>query len=142
MESIIGLDHYSTFTEKTPVRVAEYLTSVTLAKFKTLFSPDDKDVEVYYNRVVAWATSICAQGAKQDSHVEQTYNYSTGGGRIYSSGNGLTIQGLSVPVRGIVCRDHMVDIDMVNAHPTLLLYLLNSKKINMKPEEYEALATR
>ena len=75
---------------------------------------------------------ICANGS-----ITRVYNYSlstpTGmGGRLFGP---TSIQFVPREIRGLLMK-HTTDIDMKNAHPTILLYLCNKYNIKCPQLEY------
>ena len=60
------------------------------------------------------------------------------GGRLYACGG---IQGIQSDFRGLLMKDTTTDIDMVNAHPTILKYICNQKNI-LCPNLKEFIANR
>jgi len=61
---------------------------------------------------------------KNNGVIEQNYEYSKNmkdAGRIFVQGFG--VQGLKKKLRGYLCCDYYHDFDMINAHPTILLYM-------------------
>jgi len=59
--------------------------------------------------------------------IKVTYKQRNGVGRRFAS-KGLSLQSLCRQMRHTIARDY-VDIDMVNAHPTLLLFVCEQLKI-------------
>ena len=51
-----------------------------------------------------------------------------GGGRFFSNGS-LSLQSFAREVRHTIARDYYVDIDMVNAHPTIFAYICKKHEI-------------
>lgn len=62
----------------------------------------------------------------KDGYSMVTYKYSHQKGRLYAEG-ALSIQGFSKSIRNILAKGLYHDIDMCNAHPTLLYQLCQKK---------------
>ena len=56
-----------------------------------------------------------------DSDRIITYAQSRGHGRMFAT-QPLSLQSMCKRVRHTICKDLMIDVDMVNAHPTSCLY--------------------
>lgn len=76
---------------------------------------------------------------KEDGSISVNYNYSRNlvdKGRLYAQ-NSLSLQNLKREIRHELARDIYRDIDMVNAHPTLILQFCKKNKIECAQlEEY------
>lgn len=62
----------------------------------------------------------------QKDKINKTYHYSSNfqnRGRIFCKGFG--VQKCQHKIRGFLIRDRVVDLDMCNAHPTILLWIMN-----------------
>ena len=65
----------------------------------------------------------------KDGKTEVNYKRNRGLGRAHAIG-GLSQQGMPIEIRHTIAVDHHQDIDMVNAHPVLLLYLCQLRGLN------------
>lgn len=77
-----------------------------------------------------------SKAEKQKGVIKTSYKYSTkmkDCGRIYVKVFG--IQSLKRDVRGFLCSDNYIDYDMINAHPTILLYIAK-KYFKDSPHSY------
>jgi hypothetical protein len=82
--------------------------------------------------------SFCESHIRTGCEIKRLYRYTLqtnfeNGGRLFC---GNSIQGLPKHIRGFLCNGIMSDIDMVNAHPTILLYLCNLHSIHAPNLEY------
>ena len=114
--------------ERTDLRAIYYLASlpksVSIEIFKRRKDKETNDSK--YNRLQNYIKEVI----KSNGVVSRTYTYSPGtdpdfGGRLFSGGS---IQGMPREFRGLVMT-HTTDIDMKNAHPTILKYLCSKYKI-------------
>ena len=78
---------------------------------------------------------LCRRVIKTDGKDIKNYKYSQklsehNKGRIYVKGFG--VQSLQKRLRGFLCKDYYHDVDIINAHPSLLLYLCNKHYPNLE----------
>lgn len=93
---------------------------------------DDKDIEsadiakTQYNII----TRYCQEQQKANYNLERQYYYADNAtkGRIFVEDIGL--QRIYNQFRGCLCDGLYYDLDMINAHPTILLFLCQQNKIN------------
>ena len=109
-------------TEKVDLRAINFLSSLSFGKFKEYILWDcnvEEKRKMYDN-----FQTFCKLNIKSKGEVRRLYSYTLKtpndvGGRLFS---GSSIQGLPKDVRGAIMK-HTTDIDMKNAHPTILRYL-------------------
>ena len=82
-----------------------------------------------YAKSIKRFCSTCLKSAVEGEsvvNVTQTYRFAKDkkDGRMYVS---MGLQNICRPVRSLLCRDTSWDYDMVNAHPTLALYIANKE---------------
>tara|TARA_R110002096_G_scaffold145506_3_gene303285 strand:+ start:2569 stop:4920 length:2352 start_codon:yes stop_codon:yes gene_type:complete len=84
------------------------------------------EIEKQYTLLMKYTTELI----KNNYEIKKTYTYAKGNnkGRLFVKYNG--IQRLHHKIRGILCNDLYTDFDMINAHPSILLYLC---KLNNYP---------
>jgi hypothetical protein len=120
------------FTEVVDVKACKYLLTLDETTFKNEFweegelneSGEKWKFEPYYKRIQEY----CIDAIKNNGKFTMNYKTSNNkNGRIYTKTMGL--QGFQFRVRGLLTRDIYKDYDMVNAHPSILLYVTNKYKI-------------
>lgn len=114
--------------ERTDLRATYYLASLHKSVATEIFKrrKDGDSIDAKYNRLQNFIKEVI----KSNGVVSRTYTYAHGtvpefGGRLFS-GNG--IQGQPREFRGLLMK-HTTDIDMKNAHPTILRYLCAQRGI-------------
>lgn len=117
-----------TLREDVDQRAAYYLHSLTLDTFKASNSARTRkctgrreSIEDQYSRMRAYIASILGK-----ENITRAYRYAEGKdvGRLFSNG----LQNLKKEVRGLLCKG-CTDIDMKNAHPTILLWVCDTEGI-------------
>ena len=116
--------------EKLPLKKIQFLDTLTFADFKPYCKSsvkNDEDRRKQYNIMKEY----CRTNIKTRCETKRIYSYTLTtplevGGRLYS---GSSIQGLSVKIRGFLFNNIATDIDMKNAHPTILEYLCHKHNI-------------
>ena len=116
-------------TERIPVERLQAIASMPYTMFKQLGSSAKNETERKdrFAQFQRYSTSMVA--AKGE--MKRLYKYTDAtpndvGGRLYSGGS---IQGVPCPIRGYLLDGNCTDIDMKNAHPTILLYICNKHNI-------------
>lgn len=116
-------------TERIPVERLQAIVSMPYTMFKQLGSSakNEKEREDRFAQFQRYSTSMIASKGE----MKRLYKYpdaipNEAGGRLYSGGS---IQGLACPIRGYLVNGLCTDIDMKNAHPTILLYICNKHNI-------------
>lgn len=116
-------------TEKADLRAINYLSTLSLTQFKTYvkWSCNEEQMKILYNNF----KTFCKLNIKSKGEVKRLYSYTLitpndVGGRLFSGGS---IQGLPADIRGVIIRNYTTDIDMKNAHPTILKYLCKKHNI-------------
>lgn len=61
--------------------------------------------------------------------VKVTHKQFNGRGRVFPNG-GISVASLCKQIRNTICKDLYVDIDMCNAHPTILKFICEENKID------------
>ena len=117
------------FVEHIDVNACQYVASRTFDEFKVEFCTGDwkeldgeviaSDVRAYQRQVQAFCRKMVGQEGKNPTMYKYGKNRSSG--RIYTEQFG--VQRLSKPLRDMLVPTQLVDYDMVNCHPTLLLHL-------------------
>lgn len=110
--------------EKIPLLKIQFLNSLSFNEFKPFCKSsikNEEDRRKQYNIMKEY----CRTNIKTRCETKRIYSYTLKtplevGGRLYS---GSSIQGLSSKIRGFLFGDITTDIDMKNAHPTILQYL-------------------
>jgi hypothetical protein len=104
-------------------KVSYLLEHYTYEAFLTNFDGIQKDAKVMYNKIVKYLNS------KINGEKLVRYNYIKGrtDGRLFGEAN--SIQGLPKNIRGFICDGITTDIDMINAHPTILKKLCEEHDI-------------
>ena len=115
--------HMLQFQERCNLEMAKYLYTINEDTFKS-FYPRQKDEKSYKLLFKQLKGYLKLQLFKEYEH---SYYYANGltHGRMYSNG----LQGLPKVFRGALCNDIMTDIDLVNAHPNILLYVCKKQQI-------------
>lgn len=126
------------FSEKVGLRQAQFVATLTKDEFESEFwAPDELnqngkkwDCTGYYNGVRHWAIKIVHKvGDLTDTSVTCNYKFSLNDncGRLYIKEYG--IQRFQHRLRSLFARDYVFDIDMVNAHPSILHYLCKKNTV-------------
>jgi hypothetical protein len=119
------------FIERYDVTKCQYLASLNLKQMKPFIgqtAKNDDERRILLNKIQRFCKGIIE--ARGQMIRQYRYSLSTpleSGGRLFS---GLSIQGLPKKIRGFLVRDSTVDIDMVNAHPTILRYICKKHHIH------------
>lgn len=124
--------------ERPDMRAVHYLHSIPYATFKKdvideeiakgKSKPADKDIRVWFDNL----QSFCKTNIKTKGHTKRIYAYSMNtpaglGGRLFC---GNSMQGIWGRYRGLLMRGRGTDIDMKNAHPTILAYVCRKHGIH------------
>lgn len=104
-------------------KVSYLLEEYSFDKFLADYTGTQKDAKADYNKLIKYLNS------KISGEDFVRYNYIKGrtDGRLFGEGN--SIQGLPKNVRGFICEGLTTDIDMINAHPTILKKLCEEHNI-------------
>lgn len=120
------------FKETLDVRACKYISSLTFAQFREHFCTgkwkDDQtnafatDVKVYQRQINA----MCSRLVSKEGLHHPNYKYGNGStcGRLYVIDGGL--QCLSKPLRHLLSTPDMIDYDIVNCHPVIMLWICNA----------------
>jgi len=121
------------FRECANVEAAKYVTTLALGEYTEQFLNSDSDeknktaaeVKANFNMVRAICREVIQTGGKA-REVEYKYGKeSPKSGRIFAHGKG-GIQRVSRALRSMMSMPDMVDYDMANCHPTILLWVCKS----------------
>jgi len=115
-------------SEKVDLRAINFLSSFTFKEFKSYVKwscSDDEKKKLYET-----FKFFCKSHIKSKGEIVRIYSHTLTtpndvGGRLFCGGS---VQGLPADIRGAIMK-HTTDIDMKNAHPTILLYLCKLHKI-------------
>lgn len=114
--------------EKVDFNAINYFNSLSFDNFKQYINWDcnnDEKKKMYENFKV-----FCKNHIKAKGEIKRLYAYTLQtpndvGGRLFCGGS---VQGLPKDIRGAIMK-HTTDIDMKNAHPTILKYLCKKHNI-------------
>ena len=124
------------FVERIPLKKAHYLLTLKFNEYKAYdksSSKNDDERKKNYDKM----RRFCETFIKANGEIKRLYKFTgghnwgenkEGSGRLFADGNG--IQGLPKKIRGFLLNDITTDIDMVNAHPTILRYLCRIHNIS------------
>ena len=133
----------ATFTEFLDYEMARYLTTLTLEQYTNDFhNPDEVNedgspwsLEPTYKRIMKSLSKFLDSNKPKDGciAVKQKYKRRIADTQEDRSGrryvNGYGAQAMPHRVKSALVHKYVSDVDMVNAHPTILLYLC--QKLNM-----------
>ena len=113
-------------TERVPLEKAIYLKTMPLSDFMRLKKFKKEEAKTKHKNMVHYCEGII----KGRGECKRLYGYSDktsegAMGRLFSGGS---VQGLPKPIRGFL-MSHTADIDMCNAHPTILKWLCDKHSI-------------
>ena len=91
--------------------------------FKKTFNGRYQDAKKEYDKTIKYLNNKV--NATND-YVNYSYAHKRTNGRLFGEN---TIQNINKDVRGFLCQNQTTDIDMVNAHPTILYDLCNKHNI-------------
>ena len=124
------------FYEEANVDAAKFVMTLSMDEFKDRFVDEEfeewqcktkKQMASHYNAV----QKLCQMLVDKDGKNSTKYKYGKGTkdcGRVFVDGQG-GIQRVSLGLRGMLCTPDMVDYDMANAHPTILLWAMESLEL-------------
>ena len=112
------------FTERIPLNRFEELSALSYDAYKSMGSfKTDKECQTsfqYFKNYVKMMRKTNGEMVHIYKHVDENK------GRLFS---GTSIQGKPKYIRGYLLHGITTDIDMINAHPSILLYLCNKHEI-------------
>jgi hypothetical protein len=116
-------------TERTNINKITYLNSLTDKQLGEFYNCKDK---AELKTSIAILRQYLKTNVKDRCQTTRIYSYSLqtplgSGGRLYS---GNSLQGLPSKIRGFLFGDNTTDIDMKNAHPTILSYICTLNKLS------------
>lgn len=110
--------------ERLPILKIQFLNSLSFNEFKPFCKSsckNDEERRKQYNIMKEYCkTNIKTRGETKRIYAFTLTTPLSVGGRLYS---GCSVQGLPAKIRGFLFCDITTDIDMKNAHPTILQYL-------------------
>ena len=117
------------FIERLDLTRVEFLKQMPLSTFATHMAPDTKSADLKTSYKVL--QELCRQHIKAKGEVSRFFAYPQAvpndvGGRLFC---GHSLQGTAKAFRGFLCGGSTTDIDMANAHPTLLKYICAENNI-------------
>lgn len=98
--------------------------------YKTLLASSSQEEEKYSPFELCRKYMSRAVGVKnsEEFRVEVSYSKRYGRGRQFAQG-GLSLQSLPKAIRGSIAEQYYYDIDMVNAHPTIIKQICRERKL-------------
>jgi hypothetical protein len=125
------------YFEKVNPDICDKLVCMKYSDFTTFYDKsysedeNDDDLKKQYAKIIKY----CKNQIKNNYCVKMTYSPSTNTPKGRQFSDGASLQNIWKKFRGILCNGLYIDIDMKNAHPTILLYLC--KNNNIKCENLE-----
>ena len=125
-------------TERLPLKPIQWLSQLSYSEFvDKCLNKDKKYTKEECKTKYSILQQFCQTNLKTDGITKRIYSYSTDNnfcGRLFSGGS---LQGIPSTIRGLFMRDGLgTDIDMCNAHPSILLYICKSHNIPCPHLEY------
>ena len=122
------------FTERINCKKAMCIARLSNSEIKKLFWSAN-EIDKHNNKKWAWTPylnsirSYLKSANSKNGIVEKTYKYGKTNydGRLYVNQFGL--QSLQNKIRNYICNDYYNELDIVNCHPSLLVYLCEKKGI-------------
>ena len=127
------------FTERVNIEIAKKLKDITYTQFKGLWNVssikdapleddnvEENDIVKQYRLLTDYCKKLVSEGNKHS--VEFKHVEGKDFGRIYSKG--YSLQRIYNGYRGLLCEGVTYDIDMCNAHPSILVKLCDKHNIN------------
>lgn len=124
------------FVERIPLKKLHYLLTLKFNEYKAYdkaSAKNDDERKKNYEKM----RRFCETFIKANGEIKRLYKFTgnhnwgennEGSGRLFADGNG--IQGFPKKIRGFLLNESTTDIDMVNAHPTILRYLCRIHNIS------------
>lgn len=130
--------------ERPDFRATHFLNSIPYDTFRNqciddadinkIERPTDDDCQVWFKQLKGFCRSVIESKGSITRIYRTAKNIpATLGGRLFCP---HSIQGIWNKYRGLVMRDISTDIDMTNAHPTILRYLCNIHHIRCPALDY------
>ena len=127
------------FVERYDLDKIQYLNSLSFTQAKQILGKckNDDERRVKFEQI----GRLCSGVIKNRGMMIRQYAYSLStplesGGRLFC---GSSIQGLPKSIRGFLIGDITTDIDIVNAHPVILLYICKKHNIHCAELEHYVL---
>jgi hypothetical protein len=131
--SILSKEYVFTAFEIVNPDICDKLAHMAFRDFLTFWDPEEvneegekETVQAQYNLI----TSYCQQQKTSNYSLERNYKHSKSNpqkGRIFV--DDLGIQRIYKQFRGCLCEGLYYDLDMINAHPTILLHICRNNGI-------------
>ena len=132
------------FKETVDLRAVQYVLSLSKEEFDIQFWQPDEinqkdgakwDSKSYYKDVRSWCASLVHDGAeKGGDSISRVLTYrfvlNQNCGRLYAMKPNFGVQGLQSRISSLLVKKCVRDIDMKNAHPTLLVYLCKQHDVD------------
>ena len=124
-----------TFMERVNKLYCDKMAFMSLSQFSEIYKsmPTKQDPDDFISSIAELYSSItkyCRDQIANNYTLERTYKYANGKvtGRLFVQGYGL--QRIPRLFRALLAKDIYIDLDMINAHPTVLLFLCNKHNID------------
>ena len=127
------------YEDKVNVKKARYIVNLKFKDFIDTFWCEDtskskEDVKTHYAKVFEYCLEVLDNVKDNQEYVilKRTYKYGkdSTNGRIYVRG-GLGIQNFQGNVRKFLTEDYLLDIDIINAHPSILLKIVKDNDLSV-----------
>jgi hypothetical protein len=121
-----------TTTEIINPTICDKLTNLSFGEFTKIYTAESDEtgiIEPDLLKIYKRVKKYCKKAQSTNYEVKQTYNFALGKnqGRLFVDGAGL--QNITRGIRAALSDGINTDLDMKNAHPTLLLYYTRQKNI-------------
>ena len=125
------------YSDKVNIRKARYLLNLSFNEFSSKFwnnkdgNPDD--CKIHYESIYVYCMNVINSNSnKEYCLIQQTYNYAKDckNGRMYVA-KGQGVQHFQNKIRKFLTEDYLLDIDIINAHPSILLKIVKDYKLNV-----------
>jgi len=122
-----------TFIDEINPKYAKKLAYINFEQFLSFYDEceisennEEQDKHIQYKLLISYCKTMLKNNCKMPINYKYAKNKESG--RIFVDG-ALGIQRIWNKFRGILCEGINIDFDMVNAHPTLLLYICKQNQI-------------
>jgi len=123
------------FIEEVNPEICQKLAKMSFKQFREFYeTPENNNETGEIDDIVVQFKMLkfyCNQQIANNYSMEMNYKYANGKneGRIFVDGK-MGLQRIWKKFRGVLCDGLNIDLDMINAHPTILLYLCKLNKID------------
>mgnify|MGYP003674775944 CR=1 FL=1 len=130
------------FTDKVNLKNARYIINLDFKEFSKRFWSNKEmdadgnilDCKTHYDSIYNYCMEVLKNKDADKDYVllENDYYYSknASNGRIYVKG-GRGVQNFQGTIRKFLTEDYLLDIDIVNAHPSILLKIIKDYKLDV-----------